>query len=375
MIQQPVLYQIGDVVLHAHHRSQQSRQFQARGTSVELVDTYKVLTSTSAHKTSIRRETADILLYSNGVFSPSQQGRLLERQVGVFTDVFSYVYTTREPALANDCGCALCGCCPCNIMFLHNVGRLVSVNIQPASPDFYAATLEFELHSYWKPINTLLWSQGGLGLSRPFNKLDFDDIAIDSKVMQLPTCDTLFTACIQFYKKQFISLDFMNDPYWLGEFICRTPQNYPAIGFIRDWSNGTSTSHVVEEQIYWSAPPLSMYMFRHLPILTSQADIYIVRQEANRSIESHVTINFERVNNLASDNGITLLASDVLKVGDVDGFAHVYRRQTEEIILYCAEAINYNDGDFPGYLTPGTNTVYINPRGAEYAQFHLYRSL
>lgn len=373
MIQQRVLYQIGDVVLHAHHRSQQSQSYQARGASVELVDTYKVLTSTSAHKTSIRKDTADILLYSNGVYSASQIAELLKRQVGVFTDVFSYVYTTREPALANDCGCALCGCCPCNIMFLHNVGKF-SMTITGTSSDFYAATLEFELHSYWKPINTLLWTKGGLGLSRPFNKLDFDNHTTDA-VMQLPTCDTLFTGCIQFYKRQYTSLNFMNDPYWLGELICRTPQNYPAIGFVRDWVSGTSTSHITENQMYWSAPPLSMYMFRKIQNLDTRAEMFIERQEANRSISSFVSINFDRINTLAALNGVDIIASDILKVGDVDGFAHIYRRGTEEIILYCAEAIQYNNGDFPGYLTPGTNTVYINPHGAEYAQFHLYRSL
>lgn len=373
MISQRMLYQIGDVVLHAHHRSGQSQSFQARGASVELVDTYKVLTSVSAHKTTIRRDTADILLFSNGVFSASQIAELLKRQVGVFTDVISYVYTTREQPLAQDCGCALCGCCPCNIMWLHNTGVLKSITIAPVDNMLYSAQLEFELHSYWKPLNRLLWNKRGLGLSRNFNEYRFDDDLTD-RVMQYPTCDTLVGSCTQFYRKHYSNLlTFIYDPFWQKELMCDLPDPYPEIGYTTYWGTFSSTAMVHEEQMYWSAPPLSIYSFRKINGLETQALIRVSREEANRNITGRTTINFERVNNVASQNGYTLTAYDVLRVGDVDGFAHVMRNN--EIIFYCAEAINRNDGDFPGYLTPGTSSVYINPHGAEYWQYHLYRSL
>lgn len=368
------LYQIGDVVLHAHHRSGQSQSYQSRGQSVELVDTYRILTSVSAHKTTIRQDTADILLFSNGVYGASQILELLKRQIGVFTDVIGYVDVTRYPAIVNDCGCLQCGCCPCNIMWLHNTGRLVNINASAVDNNTYSVQLTFELHSYWKPLNRLLWTKRGLGLSRNFATHRFDD-TLDDRVMQYPTCDSFFDNCIQFYKQQYTNINsFIYDPFWQKELLCANlPNGYPEIGYATYWGTGTSQAMVHVDQRYWSAPPLSIYSFRKIDGLTTSARIRISREEANRVIGSFVNINFDRINTLATTNGYTLTANDVLRVGDVDGFAHVMR--SNEIIFYCAEAINRNDGDYPGYITPGTNRIYINPRGAEYWQYHLYRSL
>lgn len=374
MIGQRMIYQIGDVVLHGHHRSGQTQNYQARGASVELVDTYRVLTSVSPHKTSIRRETSDILLFSNGVFGASQIAELLKRQVGVFTDIISYTNITREVPLAHDCGCAICGCCPCNILWLHNAGVLKSINVTPVDINIYSATLEFELHTYWKPLNRLLWTKRGLGLSRNFNQYSFND-SLDEKVLQYPTCDTFNTGCIQFYKQHYQNLNnFIYDPYWQLELLCQSlPNSYPMIGSATYWGVGNSTKMVHENQMYWSAPPLSIYTFRKVQNKDGLVEILINREEANRAIDSVTTINLERVNNLADNNGVTLIASDELRVGDVDGFAHIMR--DGEIILYCAEAVNRSEGDFPGYLSPGTNRIQIDPQNTEYWQYHLFRSL
>lgn len=374
MISQRQLYQIGDVVLHGHNRSGQSQSYAARGQSVELVDTYKMLSSVSAHKTTIRSDTADILLFSNGVFSASQIAELLKRQIGVFTDVIAYVYTTREQAMAQDCGCLLCGCCPCNIMWLHNVGVLKSITIAPVDYNTYSAQLTFELHSYWKPLSPLLWSYRGLGVSRNFAEKNFNINTYP--LMNYPTCANFFTGCIQFYRQHYKNIeDFIYNADLQSEILCNEslPSGYPFIGYTRTWGTFASTHVIHAHAEYWSAPPMSIYTFRKFVNDTSQATILISREEANRSIESRTTINFARVNNLADDNGVTLIASDELRVGDVDGFAHVMR--DGEIILYCAEVINRTDGDFPGYLTPGTNRVAIDPKGTEFWHYHLFRSL
>lgn len=369
-----MVYQIGDVVLHAHHRGGQSQTWQARGQSVELVDTYKVLTSVSGHKSTIRSETMDILLFSNGIFSPSQTAELLKRELGVFTDVISYVYTTREAAIANDCGCLQCGCCPCNIMWLHNVGVLKGINIQPVDLNMYSAQLTFELHSYWKPLSTFMWRQGGLGVSRNLAEIEYR--ASTYELMNYPTCDNFYTGCIQFYRNHYRDIqDFIYDADLQSEILCgdTLPNAYPSIGYARSWGTYESTFMIREDPEYWSAPPLSIYTFRKIQNKTGTMRILVSREEANRSIESRTTINLDRINNLASLNGITLIANDELKVGDVDGFAHIMRDGI--VILYCAEAVNKNDGDFPGYLTPGTNRVKIYPEGTEYWHYHLFRSL
>lgn len=375
MLQQRMIYQIGDVVLHAHHKAPQTQQFQARGSSAELQDTYRTLTSTSEHKTSIRTDTAEVLLFSNGVFSPAHTVEILKSQIGVFQDIISYVYTTPEQAPEGlGCDCALCGCCPCQLLWLHNTGVLKSISVQLAEEDFYSATLTFELNSYWQPLNRLLWMTGSIGVSHPSVKRSFyDELNNENLFMDYPTCDSIEGVCMQFYKRNYNDLRFFYDPFWQVQMNCNLPIDHPEIGFARDWSSRDANPVIHIHKWLWSAPPLSIYSFRGIHRLSTKAQIRITRQEANREIIGRTTVNFERINNIAANAGITLVGTDILRVGDVEGFAHVIR--DGKILLYVADAVNRTNGDFPGYLSPGTNSVYINPKGANHAHCHIFRSV
>lgn len=372
------IYQIGNVPIHAHVNAYTQMSYTGRGKSEDLQDSYRVLLVSAPRRVEPRTERYSLTLYNNGMWSEAQTVQRLLTISNQHVDVIAYELVGTNGQAVDDslkCACAVCECCPCEMLWLHNVGRMTRLEVTGDDNDAITLSLEVEFGSYWKPVNRMLWDWRSDGASSIYGR-EFSNSRLEA-IAQYPTCDDVFSykRCRMFYKTQYNDTSFLYDPFWLTELHCNHRPDYPDTGHVTNWNKEDTKTFVNIEPHRWSAPPISLYLFKGFKNLTTTSKLTITRQEVFRTLNELVTIDWSVVNAIADDEDISIAPKrDIFVLGDVRSFAYVMRGN--DILFYASSAVTYNGlGDFPGMLSPGTNIVFAEPKKAVLAQHHYYRRL
>lgn len=365
------LFQVGDMSFHGHLLSYPEEKIQSRGDTEVMVSSYKMLMPDASYLIKPRTYSLEMQIYSTDNWGSGQFIQKFKNLIGKVTDIFAFEIVRDNPDKIA-CGCPICECCTCDLLWLHNIGRITDISVKSGDYWSFTASIGIEVQSYWKPVNRLIWEWKRVGATSRF-ETDWENSWL-KRIRQYPNCDMMEEGqCFFWYKRCRPSLTELYDPDYFTALHCYHRLNYPATGYTSHWSTINDRHFITIFEWVWSAPPLSQYYFMNLTQLNGDITI-TVRSEYNQCAKICTTTIVEAT--LLSELtavGITLADSDILVVGDTRGFAHLMRNG--EIIAYLAEAVSFTCGDWPGQILPGSNTVEIEPNGSRFSMHHYYRRL
>jgi hypothetical protein len=399
------LYQIGTQAMHTHTLSYTPGDISAGGKLSTYQDSWRVLSPSSAHKTNIRKESIEILLFADGIFSSGQIYNNLLSMIGVPVDLISYEMFNENP-ISQDSRivCCQCDCCECVLQFYTAIGRVSDIKLNQKHDDYYALTITVEYITLWKPMSRAEWRYQYQG-NNIFGREDFipritnpwsGDIEVDLSAWleDYPTCDMLFANPCRAFRKFFYTDDWQYLPDIYRQHDCSTtrglPSPYGTTWWMATEGGQTHYDRIIVPPDRWNAPSLSYVV---IDGWVDSSDVITFtnkyQQQYNR-LEYTTEIDLAVVNEIASQNTIsiskdelggeeteTLLEpTDRLVIGEIEGIVQVRRMVDsihDSVILYAGGAVNTSAPDYPFTLYPGMNRWELNSRESRVSFRHIFR--
>ena len=373
-LQMPVIVQIGDVAIHMHIDKWHGNEADAQGKTKGLLNSYRVVMPNAPMLPDVREMNLDVVIFAENGRSVSNLRQLLSGLLGQVTDIFAYE--------AIGCADDVWPCC-CHgyyeTIWLKTLGRIDDFRFNSADFRHLTASLSLSIFSYWMPFSTVVWKHGARDIvDSIYGPVENISAPYADHIDAYPGAETWFRTQQprSWYRKRSVSTAYNYDPaYGYALYTVHDP-NLPDLRYASDW-DGNAEQHVVSvNRKRWSAPPLSIYMFKGYE--TYDTDTLTI--EVMQSIDIWdrdtftTTIDVSIVDDLVTDAGETLAATDIIVVGDVKrlpGF--VIRGDT--IITPIGDAVTRDGGAWPGQLVPGMNKVTADPDGGQFGQHHIFRTL
>ncbi len=365
------LFQIGDVVGHFHIEQTADASYTSLGNSQQLTDSYKILSAVSNRISTIRTETYKMLAFKNGLFDINRLLNLLGNRV----DVIAYEYVNKPQHYKSNCSCASCGCCPCDLLWLHSTGVVKSISIREEDFEKFYVDLTIEYDNYWKALNRVLWKASNEYFPTTFTKQLPETWLWYKMVHPYPSCDDITSGrCWSFHKLNYENNNWLYDPLYYPDIHCHHRNNYPATGSFSYWTVGNDiVTNLFVDTRYWNAPALSTYLLKDFNIAGENLTIEISNNTGGRLYNYTTTVDYDSLLDIYDERSQTYDSDDILIFGDVKGQAYI--RRDSELLFYCGEAITRTYGEFPAILYGGYNMIKINTNEAALAQHHYYRRL
>lgn len=367
------IVQIGDVTINHHASPAQESRLRTKGKAEEMLDSYRVLLPHAPMVSEVREHRIDAILYATYQRSTTHLMRSIERLLNRVTDIIAVevlgvgATTWMQPTVIQ----------PMHelAMWYHKRGRIVDLTPKSENAQSIELRIELEAYSYWQPLNPAIWYAATRDLANV--STNQRTTFASAEIVALPTVEKFFDfhRPLSFQKKIYSDTSFHYDPAYFTELTNQEDDELPRTRYTSDWFAGNQDYTIIVDRERWSASPLSIHLFKNLvtpaPVtmeieVTHESDIWSRQTDTT-------TIDVAAVDTAVTDAGFTLADTDILVVGDIDGYACVMRAGT--ILTYCADAVTRTGGSWSGQIYPGTNELHINTDGATHAQHHIFRRL
>lgn len=364
------LVQIGDVALYGHINENALPSVDSLGSADEGLDSYRVIIPHAPLVVKVRKWAVRGVLYASHGRSRAQIINQLQALTNRVTDVIAVEFIDNDsdtldpyPKFAATGTTAL---------WLHNRGRIVSLDIdgKGINLDFQ---INLELFSFWQPLNPAIWIMKRRTESMPrfFRKAAFES---NKDIVALPEPKTFFQLEVpySFQKRIYENQGFHYEPEYFLALQAQHDRDLPLVRYASDWQVSVATGHdIFIDKARWSAPPLSVYLFKELTSATT-IEIIVESESGVWEISEIISsIDVSVIQDAMIDSGYSLVDSDILVVGDVEHGAFILR--DGETLIHVADAVSRTGGSWAGQLQPGQNLVKVH--GAMYAQHHVFRRL
>jgi hypothetical protein len=390
------LYQIGDIQTNAFTVGFPSRAVSPIGSNVQLQDSYRTLVSTSEIISKPRSETWRVKLWDT-YFTAGQTLQRLYRHIGKITSFLAYEISNPLKAVPNDC-CYRCCCGKCSYNWYETTGRIESITlVNNNSADDYEIDITISFSDYWRGMNKYMWQWGSDSL-QSLQCEEFDVLNHRKYCSIFPSCSNLDCKdCKHFKKNYFTNYNWMlNLDVVCGLMNCAEGDDFE-IGKTQGWSTGAESYFNIRVNEYrWSAPPQSIYLYRFVRkefvidysekdgsgaiqnVVPSGKSYLDIKQASSLTLrELTHEIDWDVLDSLYTDKGLTPQTTDILILGDIDGHARVINSETLATRLYAASAIKTGGGAWWGQLLPTQNILNFrnNTNKIHQAAIHWFRRL
>lgn len=366
------IVQIGDVAINHHAQPYPESRIRTGGKAEQMLDSYRVLLPHNPMVAEVREYRIEATIYATYQRSTSHLMRSLERLVNRVTDIISV--EVLGPAHSNWMQPTVIQPNREYAMWYHNRGRMSELTPKSENAASIELRIELETFSYWQPLNPAIWYPVARALASPGTN---ERTAFASyEIADFPRVESFFDfhRPVAFQKKIYADTSFHYDPAYFTELTAQQDDDLPRTRYTSDWFTNNQDHTVIVDAERWSAPPLSLYLFKDLVTAGTTITIEVTHESDIWSRQTDTTtIDIAAVDTAVDDAGFTLSDSDILVVGDVDGFAFVIRAGT--ILTYVANAITRTGGAWPAQIYPGTNEIHIDADGSTHAQHHIFRRL
>lgn len=367
------IVQIGDITINHHASPEQESRIRTNGKAEQALDSYRAFLPHAPLVAEVREYRIDAILYTTYQRSLSHLMRSLETLSNRVTDIIAVEIigvgspTWMQPPVIQ----------PMHelALWLHKRGRITDLTPKTESTQSIELRIELETFAYWMPLNPAIWYAATRDIAVP-NRNQRSTFA-STEISSLPTVEKFydFRRPLSFQKKIYADNAFHYDPDYFTELTNQQDDELPRTRYTSNWYTGNNDYTIEVDRERWSASPLSIYLFKNLVTpapttitieITHEADIWSQQTDTT-------TIDVTAVDDAVTAAGFTLVDTDILVVGDVDGSAFVIRNGT--ILTYCADAITRTGGSWNGQIYGGTNQLHFDPDGATHAQHHIFRRL
>ncbi len=364
------LVQVGDLALYGHLTESEMPDLEARGQGEELLGSYRTLIPHAPMVVETRKWNIRGVVYATHGRSRAQIINQLNALANRITDVIAVEFIDNDSdALAPYPKFAASGT---GALWLHNRGRIRDISIGGEGVNL-DLRISLELFAFWQALNPAIWimKRRNEAVPRLFRKAAFNP---ESDIVALPEAKTFFQQDVpySFQKRIYEDQTFHYDPDYFMALQAQHDRDLPVLRYASDWDVSVATAHhIFIDKARWSAPPLSIYLFKNM----TSASTFTIRVEYESEIwelaEQTTSIDVSAIDTAMTDEGYTLADTDILVVGDVENGAFILR--DGEKLLHVADAVSRSGGDWAGQLQPGYNIVTV--QGGTYAQHHVYRRL
>jgi hypothetical protein len=366
------IVQIGDVAIQQHAAPYPESRLRTKGKAEQMLDSYRILLPHNPTIPEVREYRIDAVIYASYQRSTSHLYHSLMRLLNRVTDIIGLEIIgvgnsnwMQPPVIQPNREYS---------MWYHNRGRITDLTPKTENAQSIELRIEMETYTFWHPLNPALWYAATRDLASPAvnQRVTFASDEISS----LPRAEKFYDSHrpMSFQKKIYADTSFHYDPDYFLELTAQQDDDLPRTRYTSDWFTNNQDHTIIIDRERWNAAPLSIYLFKDLVAAGTTITIEIIHEADIWSRQTDtVTIDIAAVDTAVDDAGFTLVDTDILVVGDVDGFAFVVRAGT--ILTYVADAVTRTGGAWPGQLYPGTNEIHIDADGSTHAQHHIYRRL
>ncbi len=287
---------------------------------------------------------------------------LLRSYVGTTVNIIAYEmlydnYNDFESCCGRTCNATFNASNNC-VIWLVNSGVINNVLVEPNDDENLPKTLSFEIEllDFWKPLSSYFWDFGTTNM-QSFVFQNPEDVLKTSYPTNFNLFQTCNRYCMGFSPRYFENYEFLYDKDYLHL------ASYEGCGtccldtYISDSHTHNFTDLIDIDNNYWSAPPLSIYIFEGF---NDTQDIYIrITNYRNEMAETYIDI--DATNTLLVANGYSILDNnDKIVIGDIEHNTgnNILRKSLifkNGIITNIQPVMSYPDY-FPAMIEPAKDT-------------------
>lgn len=365
------IVQLGDVAIQQHAAPYPESRLRTKGKAEQALDSYRVILPHNPGIPEVREYRIETVIYASYQRSTSHLYHSLMRLLNRVTDIIGleiigpgHTNWMQPPVIQPDREYS---------MWYHNRGRITDLSPKSENAQSLELRIELETYSFWQPLNPAIWYAATRDVAVPA----FNERAAfsSSEISDLPRAERFYDSHhpMAFQKKIYADTSFHYNPTYFTELTAQQDDDLPRTRYTADWDGGNYHAIFVDPE-RWSASPLSIYLFQNLVTVGTSFNIEVTHEGDIWSRHTDNTeIDFDELDAAVTDAGFTLLDTDILVIGDVDG--HAFMLRDGAFLCHVASAMYRTGGAWPGQLYPGLNEVNIHADGSSHAQHHIFRRL